>query len=173
MAKTIDKKEMDEAVLSKNENKIYFYFSGIANTIKMDHPDIEDWRSIAVARAFNYIDSFNSEKGSSFSYFYRIIKMEILYQYRAIKTLKRHSLKTERITDNFEMEYRFIGDQELLQIGGYLIDKQVVTDLYNEIVTNPKNNYQIAKFKKEMKNWILNRKQNTVGHTNGETGGTI
>jgi len=95
----IDKNKMQLAIESGNEKEIYFYFRKIANSVRWKHVEMEDWRSIAIARAFRYLPSYTIDRGLAFSYFWRIITMELNYQYRDYKK-KRDRQPTGQLTDD-------------------------------------------------------------------------
>lgn len=95
----IDKMEMQRAVEENDENKIYFFFSQISKTVRWKHHDMDDWRQEAISRAFRYLPSYNPSRGLAFSYFYRIIVLELAYQYRKYKK-RQDRQPTSQLTDD-------------------------------------------------------------------------
>ena len=86
----VDKEEIQQAVESRDEKKIFFLFCRIADACGYKkHRMYEDWRQEAVLRAFKYLPSYTPDRGKAWSYFYKIIHMQLMYEYRRFKTLKK------------------------------------------------------------------------------------
>mgnify|MGYP001267697662 CR=1 FL=1 len=123
----IDKQEMQKAIEENDENKIYFFFRKISKSFPWKHPDIEDWQAISVARAFRYLPSYTKDRGLAFSYFYRIIMMEMRYQYRKDKKYPSSS----ELDDNIAYEQDFGDTETYAQYGDIIIDKEAIANLWN------------------------------------------
>jgi hypothetical protein len=130
----IDRHEMQEAVESGDESKIFYFFSQITSLCGFKkHPMFEDWSQEAIFRAFRYLPSYTIERGMAFSYFYRIIKMQFLYEFRRTKNTKKlNAIQETPLNDDLYYEQELYGDAQLVEVAGYVFDKDDVLDLYNQ-----------------------------------------
>lgn len=124
---------MQLAVEQNDERKMYEYFCKIADSTKYKHnTDFDDWKQEAVVRAFRYAPQYTKERGAAFSYFYRIIVMQLTYEYRRTKMCKEGRTEKVDLDENLPYEQKFGDEQELISIGGYLLDKDFVRKVFNE-----------------------------------------
>ena len=149
--KTIDKDDMQRAVEEKDEKKLFFYFKQIASMKPYRNGEVEDWKMVAIARAFRYLPSYTPDRGLAFSYFYRIITMEMVYQYRRYKKMNRIE---EYPYDSMENSLTYFDehpdDADLVQIDGNVFDKDIITKIYQQYYTMCESAIK-RNFKKDLK----------------------
>lgn len=145
----VNNEELESAIEARDEKKIFFLFKDLTERIFIRHPDFLDWKMIAIAHAFNQLDKWDKSKGKAFSFFYKIIYIRIIYEYRAIKRGKHKSKFTTQPLQEDEVYTDEKDENETyVSIGGRLFDKDFVKSAYAQTKDVPE--YRRKKLFKEL-----------------------